>query len=127
MTAFLNALQAKDADRLAEATALRAPRESGPTFRKIFTSISEQSLSPQDLDALAKAFEGMQVEGQNTAKSTARVGIIVGKTDQRGDHVSRTITVRREQAGWKVVDISPQRVLDNPSQNQGRPGGGRGR
>ncbi|MGE3819676.1 MAG: hypothetical protein AB7I30_09590 [Isosphaeraceae bacterium] len=127
VTSFLNAVRAKDADRLAEATALRAPTEASPSLRKFFTSIAEHSLSPEEFDQLAKALDGMQIIGQNDARSSARIGVTVGKTDETGDHISRTITVRREKAGWKVVDISGQKVLDNPSLNQGEGRGGRGR
>lgn len=121
---FLAALSAKDPDRLAEATALRAPTEASPELQKVFRSITELSLSPDELNTLAKLFDGMQIQGQNVAKSTARLSIIVGKTDESGDQITRTITVRKEKAGWKVVDVSRPRVIDNPSRAR-RPGGGR--
>jgi hypothetical protein len=113
VTSFLNAVKAKDAERLAEATALRAPTEASPRYQKIFTAIVEQSLTPEDLDELAKKLEGMNIIGQNQAKSSGRLGIIIGKNGQQsGESLQRTITVRKEKSGWKVCDISGQREFE---------------
>jgi hypothetical protein len=111
---FLSAIRSKDPERLAEATALRAPTESSPQYQKVFAAIIEQSLAPEDLDELAKKFEGMSIIGQNQAKSSARLGIIIGKNGQKGEQLTRTITVRKEKAGWKVCDVSGQREFEKP-------------
>ncbi len=133
---FLNAVKAKDMDRIAEATAQRAgrPEETSAHYQKVFQAILEQSLAPEDLDELAKKFEGMKIAGQNQAKSTGRLGIIIAKSagnsgQQQGDIYTRTITVRKEKAGWKVVDISGQREFEKPIMIRGMPGmrGGRRR
>jgi hypothetical protein len=111
---FLGALRAKDAEALAEATALHAPTEASAHYQKAFTAIVEQSLAPEDFDEIAKKFEGMTIVGQNQAKSSGRLGIIVGKTGQKGEYLTRTITVRKEKLGWKVADISGQREFEKP-------------
>jgi hypothetical protein len=120
---FLAALKAKDAERLADATALHAATESSAHYRKMFTAILSNDLAPEDLDELAKKFEGFNIMGQNQAKSSGRLGIIVGKAGtgrDTGDQFTRTITVRKEKAGWKVCDISGQREIEQPIMIRGR-------
>ena len=114
VASFLNALRVKDPERLAEATALRAPTEASPAYRKVFTSILEQSLAPEELEELSKKFDGMQPVGQNDPKTTGRLGIIYGKMEKNGSQLTRTFTARHEKNGWKVVDISGQRVFEKP-------------
>jgi hypothetical protein len=132
VNSFLNALKAKDPERLAEAVALRAgtPEETSANYQKIFVAILEQGLAPEDIDELAKKFEGMQIVGRNEFKSSGRLGVIVGKTgtQQKGDYFTRTITVRKEKSGWKVCDVSGQREFERPIMIRGMPGtrGGRG-
>ena len=67
MITFLIAVRSKDPERLAEATALRAGQagETGPHYQKLFSAILEQSLAPEDLDELAKKFEGVTIVGHN--------------------------------------------------------------
>jgi len=116
VNAFLAAVRAKDATRLKEATALRAGQdnETRPQNKKLFEAILEENLSGDDLDELAKKLEGFQVTGANEAKSSARLGIILHKSEGGGAFLQRTITVRREKAGWKVVDISGEGKLEKP-------------
>jgi hypothetical protein len=110
--AFLNALKAKDPVRLREATALRAVRENeGKANEKLFASILEESMSEDEIDELAKKLEGYQIAGRNVAKSSGRLGIILQKSDKGGDILLRTITVRIEKDGWKVVDIGGVKVM----------------
>ena len=126
---FLNALKAKDADRLTEATALRAgqPSETSAYYQKVFQAIVEGSLGPEDLDELAKKFEGYAIIGANPPKSSGRFDVIIGKTaSTKGGSFTRKITVRRELAGWKVVDIGGQREFEKPFVIRGMPGVGRG-
>lgn len=112
---FLNALKAKNAERLAEATALRAPTEaSGTKNQKLFAAILEQSLSEDDISDLANKLEGFQIVGQNEPKSSGKLGIILGKPGKNGESYRRVITVRHEKAGWKVVDISGQGTIEKP-------------
>jgi len=111
--AFLAALRAKDPDRLAQTTALRAPTEASPKYQKVFTAILEQSLAPEDIEELAKKFEGMNIVGSNQAKSDHRFDVIVGGT-KGTSQFHRTITCRLEKAGWKVVDISGAREFEKP-------------
>ena len=105
VTAFLNALKARDKDRLTEATARRAPTEAVEKHKKIFSEIVEGTISDEDLDEISKSFDGFKVMYQLNAKSTARIGVVVGKPTTGGGHLQRTIVARREKEGWKVVDI----------------------
>lgn len=118
--AFMNALKAKDPQRLREATALRAATESEGPYRKVLSAILEESLAAEDMDELAKKFEGMQVTGMNPPKSSGRVDVIIGKSEGGGDYATRKITVRKEKAGWKVIDIAGQREFDAPANLRGR-------
>jgi len=111
--AFLAALRAKNPDMLAQATALRAPTEASPKYQKVFTAILEQSLAPEDLDELAKKLEGYAIIGHNTPKSTGKFDVIVGRM-QGTSQFHRTITLRKEKAGWKVVDLSGAREFEKP-------------
>jgi hypothetical protein len=122
---FLNALKAKDLDRLAEATALHAPTESKGKNQKLFAAILDQSLSDDDLQELAKSLDGYQIVGQNQAVSTGRLAIIVMKPEGTSQMI-RAITTRHEKKGWKVVDIGGKRELEKPIMNVRMPGmGGR--
>jgi uncharacterized protein (DUF1800 family) len=105
VTAFLNALKAKDKDRLAEATAKRAPTEAEEKHRKIFTEIMDGSISDDDLDEMSKALSGFTVVQVLDAKSTGRIGVVVSKRDGK-DTLQRTIMTRKEKEGWKVLDIA---------------------
>jgi len=125
VNSFLVALRAKDPERLANATALHAEAESADKNKKMFKAILDKSLPDNELNDLASKLEGFQVVSQNIPKSSGRLGIILGK--RRGnDMVQRTVTVRLEKAGWKVVDIGPEGVIEGfskmppRSKNRGR-------
>ncbi|WP_406695796.1 hypothetical protein V5E97_32830 [Singulisphaera sp. Ch08] len=119
--AFLDALKSKNAERLAEATARRAPTEaSGPKNQKLFQSIVEQSLTEDDLSELANKMEGFEVVGFNTPKSTGKFALILGKAGQNGESYRRTITTRHEKDGWKVLDISGVGTIERPIMGRGR-------
>jgi hypothetical protein len=123
--AFLAALKAKNKDRLAQATADRAPTEAEEKHRKIFAAIKEQSISDDELDEMAKALDGYQVMSVLPAKSTRRIGVVVSKMDGR-DLLQRTIMTRQERDGWKVLDIEIQYEFKAmPNMRYGRPRTGR--
>jgi hypothetical protein len=103
--AFLAALKARDKDRLTQATAKRAATEADEKHRKIFASILEGSLGDDELDEMGKALDGFRVMQVLPAKSTGRISVVVGKQDGR-DYLQRTIVTRKEQEGWKVMDIT---------------------
>ena len=103
--AFLDALKLKDKDRLTQATARRAPTEAEEKHRKIFAEIVDGSISEDELDEMSKAMTGYQVVQILQAKSTGRIGVVISKMEGR-DRMQRTITVRKEADGWKVMDIS---------------------
>jgi hypothetical protein len=103
---FLNAVKAKDPERLAQTIALHAPYEADEKRKKTFEALLNKSLPDNELSDLAKGLDGYQVADTNTPKTTGRLGVILRKIQGR-DMLQRTITVRKEQAGWKVVDIGP--------------------
>lgn len=114
VTAFLDAVKAKDPIRLKDATALRAAEDNkGSRNEKLFASILDESITPEDIEELGKTLEGFQIAGNNVPKSTARLGIILQRQGKNGDTLLRTITARKEKAGWKVDEISGQRVLQS--------------
>ena len=104
VNAFLNAVKAKNKDRLSQATARRAATEAVEKHRKIFAAILEQSVSDEELDDMARALEGFKVMGILPAKSTGQQGVVISKMEGR-DRLQRTVQVRREKEGWKVMDL----------------------
>jgi len=124
--AFLNALNAKDRSRLAEATALRSQEEaSTQRVKDLFRTIVDESISDSELDDLAKKLEGFKVAGENAAKSTGRLGIIIHKPTDDGGYLSRVITVRKEKKGWGVMDISKETEFKGMSGQRPRRTGAR--
>jgi hypothetical protein len=105
--AFLNALKKKDLDSLNEAMALHAPTEAASQkTRDIFQKIFDLNLADADLDDIAKKLEGYQIVGENPAKSTGRLDVVIQKQGDNGAFFRRRVTVRKEKKGWGVVDIS---------------------
>ena len=112
--AFLNALKAKDPERIYEACALRAPREASERMKPTFQKISDLSLSDSEIDELAEKLDGYQIVGENPARSTGRVGVVLQRSPTRGNNNNNTgmatidnlvVTVRKEKKGYGVVDI----------------------
>jgi hypothetical protein len=108
--AFLKALEAKDRDALAEATAARAasdsPLETTSTHKELFGKILDGSIADAELDTLATQLKDFKVAGVNAVKSTARLGVYADKPNGKGGTYRRTFTVRKEKKGWGVMDIS---------------------
>ena len=125
--AFLNALKAKDLDRLYEATALRAQVEATAKNQDLFKKIAELSLSDSELDELSKKLEGYQISGENPARSTARVDVLLQKRgDRAGAYFVRKVTVRHEKKGWGVLDIDGAREFKPLNSMPGRRNTGTG-
>jgi hypothetical protein len=103
--AFLAALKDKDVDRLSEATALRSPYESSAKHRELFQKIVDGSISEAQLNDLADNLDEYTISGDAAVTSTGRRGVLVTKKTKTGK-MQRKITVRKEKAGWKVLDIS---------------------
>lgn len=103
--AFYNALKAKDGERLADATALHVQNETPEKHKKMFTAILDKALSENQLNDLSKSLEGYSYAGRNQVKSSAKVTLIFQKY-QGNDQYRRTVTMRNEKNGWKVLDIS---------------------
>ncbi len=115
VNAFLSALQAKDRDRLAEATALRSHMEAATDKNKeLFGKIVDLSISDAELDDLAKKLQGFRISGENAAKSTRRLGIYVDKPSNDGGVLRYTLTVREEKKGWGVVDMTTKPIEFKP-------------
>jgi hypothetical protein len=111
---FLDALKSKDPELLREATALRSPTEAeSQAHRDLFAAIQGSSLADSQLSELAQTFDGMSYYDFNVVKSTGRVGIILSKMKDR-TRQTRTLFVRLEKAGWKVVDFGPLREFKPP-------------
>ena len=110
VTAFLDALKARDKDALAEATALRSATEASAKYQTLFTSILERSTPDDKFDDLVKNFEGFTIAYQQAATKTGRIRIVLSKTVE-GRPLTRAMEVRKEKAGWKVVDLSGYRDL----------------
>jgi len=121
VTAFLNALKAKDLDSLNEAMAQHAPTEAADRNRELFKKIFDLNLPDSELDDLAKKLEGYQIVTVNPPKSTGRLDVVIQKRAENGAVVGRRVTVRHEKKGWGVVDISgPQefKAMNNYGQKR---------
>jgi hypothetical protein len=127
VSAFLAALRAKDADRLNEACAVRASLEPPEKNKTLFKKIYDLSLSDSELDDLSKSFEGYKIAGENPAKSTARVEVVLQKGDEDGSYHRRVVTVRREgkDRKWGVLHIASPTLFKPLGQMPRRKGGNR--
>lgn len=106
VAAFLTALKDKDPVRLREATSARAPIETGPKNRSLFTAILEQTLAEDKLTELAAQLEGFQIVAQHPMQ-TGRVLVYVVKPGPNDSEIVREISARwQNKKGWKVLDIS---------------------
>ena len=106
VNAFLMAVQAKDRAKIAQATARRAPTEAAAKNREFFKVLLEESVADDQLDELAKAFEGYRPTQLLQAVSTAQRGVLLSKSEPGGASLSRTVQVRKEKDGWKVLDFT---------------------
>jgi hypothetical protein len=110
---FMNAVKAKDKDRIADATALRSVQMAhSKGMKQLFSNILDNSISDEDVNELAKQLDGYQIIGQNTAVSSGQLGIIIGRSNGNFGQYRRTITVRHEAKGWKVADITGRSELE---------------
>jgi hypothetical protein len=128
--AFLNALSARDPDLLADAVALRSEYEARAANQPRLKAILNKELDSTELDEIAKGFDNLQIAGMNERKSTGLLGFSLARTDESGHQESRVVYVRKEKAGWKVLDWSVQREVKargagrNSGQNSRTGGGG---
>jgi hypothetical protein len=126
--AFMAAARRKDLTALAEATAIRAPLEAQTASRRqLWQAIKDENLPAEDLDTLARAFDGMEVLMLNNARSTMARSVSVGKQEDN-KLIRRTITVRKEKDGWKVMEVSDARtetvgISQRGRNNQANPNG----
>jgi hypothetical protein len=124
---FLSALKAKDSAKLAETVALRAEYESSTEERKnMFKALRLENLPADEVDRLAQIFEGMELTNTPTnAKSSGQRGVVVGKSKENKYH-TRTIYLRKEKDGWKVMDYSRERIENMGTQETSKKQGKRG-
>ncbi len=112
VTAFLDAVKAKDPIRLKDATALHAVDDNkGKRNEKLFSAILDESITPEDIEELGKKLGGYSIASFNVPKSSGKLGVILQKQGQNGDTLLRTIPVRKEKAGWKVDEIGGEGKL----------------
>jgi hypothetical protein len=117
VVAFLEAVKAKDAVRLREATFARASTEAIAKNQPLFTAILAQSLSETELAELASRLEGYRVSGMVRPTASGRAKVIVKKPGPNGRQYLRTFTTRwQKETGWKVSDIGEQRERETPIQ-----------
>ncbi len=114
VTAFLNALKARDLDRLSEATAIHAQIEAAKKNQETFRRIYDGSLSESELDDLAKKLEDFKIIGENPPKSTGRIDVIISKRGENNSTIHRIVTVRHEKKGWMVCDVSGPAEFKSP-------------
>jgi hypothetical protein len=106
LDAFLNALQARDPMRLAEATSLHAPLEANPANRPLFLAILQRRFSEQELKDLALRLEGYKFVEPSSPKRERSSGQRTLTLMKPGSRSVLHATIRHEKAGWKVLDIS---------------------
>jgi hypothetical protein len=105
--AFLSAVKSKDADRLNEAMAIRAPEQADSSKnRGTFKKIADLALSDSEFDDLSKQLDGYRVAFENPQKIIGRVDVVARKQGQNGSYTQRRFTVKHEKKGWGVLDIS---------------------
>ena len=107
---FLDAVKAKDLDKLSDSVAKRAKYQAPNDEQKdLFSAILDRTAGQEALDQLADLFSGMTVSGMNEAKSTGSRGVTVSKMDKNNE-VRITITMRKEVDGWKVLGYSGKKT-----------------
>jgi hypothetical protein len=105
--AFLDAIEARDIQRLQEATALRAPQHAETAARrKAFQAIREMSLTPEEFDMIAENMDGFKIARMSRPTEAGVLSFILQKEGEFGSTLLRTIDVRKERSGWKVLDVS---------------------
>ncbi len=125
---FLAAAKAKDTRLLSASIAAHAPYEAQAKLRPMFEKmrIGASSIDAELVETIYDALRDMKVMGTNTVRSTARLGVIVGRQEKSGDRITRTIEMRREKGGWLVNDIGGPRIFKAPymrNRNQNQQGG----
>jgi hypothetical protein len=119
VVAFLEAVKARDAVRLRNATSIHAPTEAVPKNQALFRAIVERSLSKDDLTKLASELEGFQTIVASAMRKSGKARFYVRKPGPNGTQYERTFTTRwHKELGWKVSDIGEQRELVKPIPTQ---------
>ncbi|MEO6807587.1 MAG: hypothetical protein ABI353_00545 [Isosphaeraceae bacterium] len=117
--AFIDALKAKDPQKLNDAVALRSRLESSAAHRSVFEQILDSSLPPETIQELADAFEGYKIVRQGAVEGTGHQNVILMKNAGK-DNLQRSLTLRKEKAGWKVSDFSGVRKFEGQNIRKGR-------
>jgi len=132
---FLTALKNRDPAALADAVALRAPTEAKVASHvPLWKAVRENNLPEEQLDQLAAMFDGFTISSVTRGSTTGQLSVQLSKVDQNQDLLMRTVYLRHEKAGWKVLDFSKapynygnvQRYMQSGRQGMsGGRGGGR--
>ena len=105
--AFLSALKAKDADRLSEATALRAlsskrAAKNQEMFKKILEVCASRIPSSTTWPRSSTAIRS---PARTRPRAPGRVDVVIQKSGENGGYFRRKVTARHEKKGWGVLDI----------------------
>src|SRR5262249_21059410 len=108
---FLTAVKNKDTAKLSEAVALRAEYEvSNEQMKSRMKGLKDENLPADEIDKLAQDFDGMQVAPSRGApRSTGMRSVVVGKREEN-KYLTRTVKVRHEKDGWKVMEYTGLRT-----------------
>ena len=106
VTDFLDAVKAKDPARLKEATALRAPTEARRTTRSSSGPSSKKPWRRTTWTSWPRSSKAFRSPTRTPQHLPGSWGSSSGSPARTALSLQRTITVRKEKAGWKVVDIS---------------------
>lgn len=117
--AFLDAVKAKDPQKLNDAVALRSRLESSASRRSLFEQILDSSVPSETLQELADAFEGYKIVRLGAVEGTGHQDVILMKAAGK-DNLQRALTLRKEKAGWKVSDFSGVRKFEGQNLRRSR-------
>lgn len=108
---FLNAVNSRDATRIAEATAKRAKTEASTQKNKdLFAAILDGGVDSDQIEKLSDGLKGFQARMVQPSTSTASCKVVVSKeeTDEKTKkryNLVRLLTMRKEKSEWKVSDV----------------------
>ncbi|MFO0956345.1 MAG: hypothetical protein U0800_02630 [Isosphaeraceae bacterium] len=127
MNTFLSAIKSRDPERISNAVALRSRTEAKDANKPLFEAMLDKNLTEDAISDLARSYEGMSVINYSALSETGKVSVRVGKQNGR-EVIERSLIVRKEKAGWKVLDFDKFREyvpMGTPGKTNTRPGGRR--
>ncbi len=108
---FMDAVEKRDPDLLAEAVAKRARySEYTRRSRELLVSFLDGEPLEFQLEELANSIQDFEVlDGNYSPKQRSLAFVIIGKSTER-DVTYRRLYLRKEKAGWKVLEVGRERV-----------------